>query len=103
MTAYAILDIDIFDIADYMQYQKAIGPLLASVGAQYLVRGGEFQVIEGSFEPQRLIVVEFPSMETLMDFYHSKAYKALESQRQTCSRATVIAVRGVEDALRQQD
>ncbi|MEH6588095.1 MAG: DUF1330 domain-containing protein [Halioglobus sp.] len=103
MAAYAIVDIDIFDIADYVQYQKAIGPLLASVDAQYLVRGGEFQVIEGSAEPQRLIVVEFPSMEALMDFYDSEAYRALEPQRLTCSRATVIAVRGVEDALQHQD
>lgn len=102
MAAYAIVDVDIFDIGEYMHYQHAVRPLLDAAGAQYLVRGGEFEVIQGNVEPQRLIIVEFPSMETLLDFYNSDAYQALEAQRQTCSRATVVAVRGVEDALTHQ-
>ncbi len=103
MTAYAIVDLDIFDIADYLKYQRAIRPLLQSFAARYLVRGGELEVIEGSYQPQRIIIVEFPSMEELIDFYNSPDYQALEEQRRACSRATVIAVRGVEDAGVTQD
>lgn len=103
MKAYAIVDLDIFDIEDYLKYQQAIRPLLQSVNARYLVRGGQFQVIEGSYQPQRIVMVEFPSMEELMDFYHSPQYQALEEQRTACSRATVIAVSGVEDAMSAQD
>ena len=47
MTAYAVVDVDIFDIADYLKYQQAVRPLLEAAGARYLGRGGEFQVIEG--------------------------------------------------------
>ncbi len=97
MAAYAIVDVDIFDIADYLQYQQAVRPMLAAVDARYLVRGGEFAVIQGDLRPQRLILIEFPSLEILMDFYHSDEYQALESQRQACSRATVVAVRGIDD------
>ncbi|MEP5566312.1 MAG: DUF1330 domain-containing protein [Halioglobus sp.] len=103
MAAYAVVDVDIFDIAEYMHYQHAVRPLLEAAGAQYLVRGGEFQVIQGDVEPQRLIIVEFPCMDTLLDFYNSDPYQALESLRQSCSRATVVAVRGVEDALTHDD
>lgn len=97
MAAYAIVDVDIFDIADYLQYQQAVRPMLASVNARYLVRGGEFEVLEGDIQPLRLIVIEFPSLEVLQDFYHSDAYQALEPQRKACSRATMVAVRGIND------
>ena len=96
MTAYAVVDVDIFDIADYLEYQRAVRPLLEEVNARYLVRGGEFLVIEGDYQPQRIIIVEFPSMDALVDFYNSDAYQALEPQREACSRATLVAVRGVE-------
>ena len=96
MTAYAVVDVDIFDIADYLKYQQAVRPLLEAAGARYLVRGGEFQVIEGDYLPQRIIIVEFPSMDAIMDFYNSEPYQALDAQRKACSRATLIAVRGIE-------
>lgn len=97
MTAYAIIDVDIFDIADYLEYQQALRPLLEIAGAQYLVRGGEIEVMEGSHSPQRLIIIAFPSMDALMDFYNSDPYLTLEKQRKSCSRSSMVAVRGVED------
>jgi len=103
MTAYAIIDVDIFDIADYLQYQQALRPLLAEAGAHYLVRGGQVEVLEGSQTPQSVLLIEFPSMEALTDFYESDSYLALETQRKSCSRAAMIAVRGIEDALVLQD
>ncbi len=103
MSAYAILDVEIFDIEQYMRYQQAVRPLLEIAKARYLVRGGEFHVVHGDIEPQRLIIVEFPSMDALLDFYDSDAYQVLEAQRQACSSATVIAVRGVECDITPQD
>ncbi|PLW67385.1 DUF1330 domain-containing protein [Pseudohalioglobus lutimaris] len=103
MTAYAIIDVDIFDIADYLQYQKALRPLLEAVGAHYLVRGGQIEVLEGPVTPQCLLLIAFPSMDTLTDFYASDAYRALEKQRKNCSRAVMIAVRGIEDTPLLQD
>jgi len=97
MAAYAILDVDIFDIENYLHYQHAIRPLLERVEARYLVRGGEAEVLNGQDEPHCLLVVEFPSMEVLREFYRSDAYLALEDQRTACSRSSLIAVRGLDD------
>jgi len=99
MAAYAIVDVDIFDIEDYLRYQKAIRPLLERADARYLARGGEVQVIDGeSNDPHCLMVVEFPSMDVLTAFYRSADYQALEAQRRSCSRASLIAVRGLDDS-----
>ena len=92
MTAYVITDLDVFDIEHYLAYQQALKPLLAGVGARYLARGGSFRVYEGDYQPRRLVVVEFPSLEAVDEFYESAAYQALERQRQACSSARIIAV-----------
>ncbi len=94
MAAYAILDLDIYDIAEYLRYQRAVKPLLASVGARYLARGGDFRVFEGDYQPRRLVVVEFPSLQCMEQFYASDAYRALEAQRLACSNARIIGVEG---------
>lgn len=95
MAAYVITDVDIYDIEHYVAYQQAMRPLLAAVGARYLVRGGPFRVYEGDYEPRRLVVVEFPTLEAVDDFYDSEGYQALEPQRRDCSSARIIAVDGL--------
>jgi uncharacterized protein (DUF1330 family) len=95
MSAYAIVDLEVFDIEKYLVYQKAIKPLVESADARYLARGGEFQVFEGDYQPHRLILIEFPSLAAIDDFYSSDAYQALEPQRQACSSARILGVEGL--------
>ena len=95
MTAYVIIDLDVFDIEHYLAYQQAIRPVLETAGARYLARGGAFKVYDGDYQPRRLIVLEFPSLEAVDAFYESEGYRALEPQRRACSRARIIAVEGL--------
>jgi uncharacterized protein (DUF1330 family) len=95
MTAYAIVDLEVFDIEQYLLYQRAIAGLLEAVGARYLARGGEHRVLEGDCQPNRLILVEFPSLEVMEAFYHDDTYQSLEKQRRACSRARIVGVEGL--------
>ena len=95
VAAYVITDLDVFDIEHYLAYQQAVKPLLAAVGARYLARGGEFRVYEGDYQPRRLVVLEFPSLEAVDEFYDSAGYQAIEAQRKACSSARIIAVEGL--------
>jgi uncharacterized protein (DUF1330 family) len=95
VTAYAIVDLEVFDIEHYLAYQRAVAPLLEGVGARYLARGGESLVLEGDYQPNRLILVEFPSLEVMQDFYQSDGYRNLEAQRMACSRARILGVEGL--------
>ena len=95
MAAYAIVDVEVHDIADFLDYQKEVAPLLASAGARYLARGGEFRVYHGDYSPGSLIILEFPSLEEMDRFYTSGAYLALGSQRDACCTARVVAVKGL--------
>jgi len=96
VSAYAIVNLEVFDIEKYLVYQEAIKPLVESANARYLARGGEFQVFEGDDQPHRLILIEFPSLAAMAGFYASNAYQALEPQRQACSSARILGVEGLE-------
>jgi uncharacterized protein (DUF1330 family) len=95
MVAYAIVEVDVHDIADYLVHQQQLAPLLYSAGARYLARGGELRYYEGDYELGRLMVVEFPSLEAMDEFYQSEAYQALRPQRDACSRSRIVAVEGL--------
>ena len=93
--AYVIVDLDIYDIEQYLNYQHAVRPLLEAAGGRYLARGGAMRVYEGDYQPRRLVVLEFPSLEAVDAFYASDGYQALEAQRTACSEARIIGVKGL--------
>lgn len=97
MPAYAIVDLHIIDIEDYLEYQHALRPLLRDVGARYLARGGEFEVFVGHMQPERMVIMEFPSMEVLREFYNSQGYQSLQAQRDACCRVCMIGVSGLPE------
>ena len=94
MVAYAIMDVEIFDIEPYMRFMQRVKPVIEQWGGHYLARGGEFRVYEGDCEPRRLVLLEFPSMEALEQFYHSDEYQTLKPLRDLCSHSRLVAVSG---------
>lgn len=94
MAAYLIVDIDVTDTALYDSYRRDVPATVARYGGRFVVRGGPFEVLEGGWQPKRVIVVEFPTMDALKQWYHSADYKPLLDRRQQASRGNVIAVEG---------
>ena len=63
MPAYLIADTHITDHATYDEYKRQVAPLIAKFGGRFLVRGGAHEVLEGTWQPARLVVIEFPDMD----------------------------------------
>lgn len=95
MAHYAILDIEIHDSAKYQEYMNRVAAALKSAGARYLVRGGAHEVLEGDWNPTRLVVLEFPCASVPDDFYNSELYRELKSLRQEAGSGSVVVVAGV--------
>ena len=94
MTAYLIADTQITDRQTYDEYKRQVAPLIAKFGGRFLVRGGRHEVLEGSLQVQRLVVIEFPSMEVLKAWYNSPEYAPLLAMRQPAATDHLIAVEG---------
>jgi uncharacterized protein (DUF1330 family) len=63
MPAYVIVETDISDPEQYEQYKAASPGAVAAAGGRFVVRGGELAVLEGDWNPSRLVVLEFDDLE----------------------------------------
>ena len=96
MAAYFIVDqLEVTDPETMKRYAAGVGDTVKNAGGKMLVRGGEFSVVEGDYQPRRLIVIEFPDMAALKGWYDGPAYEELKKLRLASSRANAVMVDGV--------
>lgn len=95
MSAYVIFDVDIWDMKRYQEFMVKVKPAIEAAGGHYLARGGEHKVVEGSWQPRRLVLFEFPSMAKAEEFYYSDLYQGYKSIRDECSSGNVVIVEGI--------
>ena len=96
MPGYFIFDIRVTDPEAYAPYRERSGATVEAYGGRYLVRGGAHEVVEGDWDTQRIVVVEFPSVERAREWYHSPEYQEIAPIRQGASRSRGILVEGYE-------
>jgi uncharacterized protein (DUF1330 family) len=94
MPAYVIVETDIRDPEQYEQY-KAASPAAAPGDGRFVVRGGELAVLEGDWEPTRLVVLEFEDLEAVKRWYVSPEYQAAKQLREGAANLRMVAVQGV--------
>ena len=94
MAAYVIGEIEVTDQATYDDYRKQVAATVEKHGGRFIVRGGKVEPLEGGWAPKRLVVLEFPSMQKLLGWYHSPEYAPLIKLRQKASRGKLVAVDG---------
>ena len=95
MSVYLIFDVDVRDAVRFQDFMVAAKPLVEQAGGRYLARGGPFKVLEGDWQPSRMVILEFPSMQAFDDFYAGDYQKA-KAIRDECSTARLIVVQGLE-------
>lgn len=76
----------------YKQYQAQVQPLIEAHGGKVLAIGRDLEVMEGQHDGQRLIVLEFPSMERLKAFWHCDAYARIKPLRDNGAQVQAWAV-----------
>ena len=95
MSAYIIVNVEVKDPERYVDYTKAVGPTLAAYGGRFVVRGGRAERLEGSWEPKRVVVIEFPDFARAKAWWESPEYREPKALRQRISTSDMIVVEGV--------
>jgi uncharacterized protein (DUF1330 family) len=90
--AFLIVDAKSSDPQAIQRYRELAQVAVAQFGGRYVVRGGEYQVLEGDWRPERLVVVEFPSLEQARRFYDSPEYLAARAARAGVSSFDMLLV-----------
>jgi uncharacterized protein (DUF1330 family) len=95
MSAYILVDVKVTDAVRYEGYKRMAEQAVTRYGGRYLVRGGETVALEGDWQPNRIVVLEFPSLEHIKAFYQSAEYVAAAKLRKGCAEMKMIGVGGV--------
>lgn len=93
MAAYVIVDVDVNDPEAYREYTRQTPGTVEQYGGRFLVRGGAYETLEGTWEARRIVLIEFPSLEQARSWYHSPEYQAilpLRLQHATTRFLTVV-------------
>ncbi|HEX4826532.1 MAG TPA: DUF1330 domain-containing protein [Candidatus Polarisedimenticolaceae bacterium] len=95
MAAYLIVDIEITDSEAFAEYRRLVPAFIERHGGRYLARGGAVSVLEGSWQPRRAVILEFPNMAALKSFHEDPAYQPLRELRERSTRSNLVAIEGV--------
>lgn len=95
MPAYLIADIRVHDPDRYQDYVRLVPAFIERHGGEYRVRGGEVDCREGSWRPQRLIVLEFPTREQAVAFLEDPDYQPVAAIRHEAAESNLVLVEGV--------
>ena len=94
---YVIVEMKISDPERYKEYMSAAPATIAAAGGEYLVRGGRHEALEGDWQPARLAVLKFPSLEQAKAWYDGERYRAVRAKRAGATEYfNMVVVEGFE-------
>ena len=97
MPAYVVVEINVLDHGQYERYKASVNPSIEAYGGRYLVRGGRVETLEGSWSPQRFVIMEFADADRARAWWNSREYAAPKRIRQAASHTEMIVVEGLTD------
>ena len=95
MAGYVIGNIDVTNPQAFEEYRKLVPNTIAAYGGKYLVRGAADDVAEGSYNPVRIVVLEFESVDQAKKWYNSPEYSPLREMRMNASNGDLYFVEGL--------
>jgi uncharacterized protein (DUF1330 family) len=92
VAAFMFVEIKVKDAAVYEDYMARIPPVIAKYEGRYVVRSSKVTPVAGGWAPDRLIVMEFASVEALRKCFQSSEYKELAVLREqaTATRSVMV-------------
>jgi uncharacterized protein (DUF1330 family) len=92
MPALVIVEIEIEDSIAYEAYKKLTPATIEAFGGRFVVRGASTLSLEGDWNPQRLVVLEFPDVHTAKEWWNSDAYSEAKGIRQKAAHTKMLVV-----------
>ena len=96
MTAYLIVDeLTVTNQEKIHEYIIKAGATLKANGGELLASGVP-EVLEGSWQPKRCVLVKFDNLENLNSWWNSDEYQALIPIRNAVSASNIITIDGLK-------
>lgn len=97
MRAYVVSRVKLSNLDAMRRYMAEAPATVTAFGGRYLVRGNAVEALEGAWEHDRMVVVEFPDRDAALAWYRSAEYRPLRELRQQSAEAVILLADGVPD------
>jgi len=94
MAAYVIVEVTITDHVEYEEYKKLTPAAIAAYDGKFVVRGAKTESLEGNWHPERIVVLEFPSVTRAKEWWNSSEYSKAKEIRQRSATTKMLVVEG---------
>ena len=95
MPALVIVEITIHDPVAYEGYKLLTPAAIAAYNGRFVVRGAPTESLEGNWNPERIVVLQFPSVERAKEWWHSPQYAEAKAIRQKAATTKMLVVQEV--------
>jgi len=95
--AYMIIGLTIHDADTFLQYAEGAMPILPQLGATVLSAANDIERLRGNWNPDRLVVLKFPSLDTARIFWTSPEYAPFKAMRESCSESDIMLIESLVD------
>lgn len=94
MPAFVLVEITIHDHDLYAEYKKLTPPSIDAFGGKFVIRGGKTISMEGDWNPERIVLLEFPNVQLAQEWWDSEQYAQAKEIRQKSAFTKMIIVEG---------
>ena len=95
MSAYVIFEIVVNNPKGYEEYKRLAPPPVSAYGGKYIARGGKAENLEGDWQPNRIVILEFESVEKAKQWLDSEEYQEAKALRHKYATSNMIVVEGI--------
>ena len=94
-SGYIIASVTVTHPEQYEEYKKWSSEAMRVHGAEICVRGGKVEVLEGDWNPERTVILKFPSFEAALAFHDSPEYRKARAAREGAAIMRLVCIEGV--------
>ena len=95
MSAYVVIEIIVNNPEGYEEYKRLAPTSIAAYGGKNIVRGGRAENLEGNWQPNRIVILEFESVKKARQWLDSEEYQEAKELRHNYATSNTIVVEGV--------
>lgn len=91
---YVLLQVNVNDPEVFKKYPELSEKIISKFGGKYLFRGGEFEILEGSWDFKRNVLLEFENISKAQEWYNSSEYQEALKIRSNSATSNLIIIEG---------
>ncbi|MCW5632904.1 MAG: DUF1330 domain-containing protein [Rubrivivax sp.] len=99
---FVVADVAVRDAATFARYAEGHVPGLRAAGGAILAADGHFEVIEGPWEPRRVVLQRWPSTAAFRTWYDSAAHRPWREMRWNAAQADIALIEGLSEAQKSE-